>query len=50
VYDRVIIRWQKKLKRNDKEIKAKKIRGYREEREKCIIGDHREREKLLSAD
>jgi hypothetical protein len=28
VYDRVIIRWHKKLRRNDKEIKEKKILRY----------------------
>ena len=28
VYDRVIIRWHKKLRRNDKEIKANEIPGY----------------------
>lgn len=56
VYDRVIIRWHKKLRRNDKEIKAKKILGYRVfflgRNAKCLISDDREEQwkKLLSAD
>jgi hypothetical protein len=53
VYDRVIIRWHKKLRRNDKEIKAKKILRYFFRGEKCEM--HRamivkRAEKLLSAD